>query len=222
MAKGITVGERYYPTKKEAEEACRSVVDRYGPGAAVTGAEDDEFLRGLVALHPEYELKRGVGIAGFRVVRTAFGTVGFVITRVDGSVIDFSWRECLKPTPHRTQVFKAFRHAIAPQIAETRRALLAAGNLTCAVTGAPIPAGELHIDHYDPTFLELAERFVAGNGGFDAIRIKPDPGQGISSLELEDQDLDEAWRVYHERHAKLRPVLDRVNLSDLAKGRPRT
>ncbi|GGW23342.1 DUF3223 domain-containing protein [Streptomyces alanosinicus] len=220
MARGVMVGNTHYQSKEAVRNACRSIVAAYGIGSEVTGTHDDTFLRNLVALHPEYELKRGAGIAGFRVVRTEYGTTGFVVVRIDGTVNDFSWNACLTHPSHRSQVLAALRSSIGPQIAETRSALLQAGSpLLCAVTGSLIPPGELHVDHYDPTFLELAEQFISENEGIEAFRIKPDSGEGISGLELEDLALEVAWRDFHQRNAQLRPVLKRVNLSDLVKGR---
>ncbi|MFG2662433.1 hypothetical protein, partial [Streptomyces sp. NPDC048425] len=111
----------------------------------------------------------------------------------------------------------ALRHAIDDQIAAARkRALNSVQQLLCSVTGAPIPgASELHIDHADPTFLALAEEFIGANGGVDAFRILPDAGAGVTYIELEDKALEASWQGHHLKHATLRPVLKRVNLSNL-------
>ncbi|MEU1128392.1 hypothetical protein ABZ383_00755 [Streptomyces sp. NPDC005900] len=110
--------------------------------------------------------------------------------RLDGEVADFSWNACLTPFTQRTQVLAALRHAVADQVKVARNAALSSGQpLLCSVTGTPIPsAAELHIDHAAPAFLELAEEFVADNGGVDAFRILPDAGAGVSYIELEDKE----------------------------------
>ncbi|MFJ9721007.1 hypothetical protein ACIRPQ_34605 [Streptomyces sp. NPDC101213] len=141
----------------------------------------------------------------------------YAIVHIDGEVADFSWNACLTPLNQRTQVLAALRHAITDQIAAARNAALNSGKpLVCSVTGTPIPsAAELHIDHAAPTFLDLAEEFIAGNGGVDAFHILPDSGTGVSYIELEDKELEERWQGHHQERAVLRPVLKRVNLSDL-------
>ncbi|MFI5476653.1 DCL family protein [Streptomyces cacaoi] len=66
----------------------------------VTGPDDDAFLRHLLECHPEYDLKRGDGIAHFRVIaHTDHGrrSVGLALVRLDGEVADFSWNACLTP-----------------------------------------------------------------------------------------------------------------------------
>ncbi|MFF2363814.1 hypothetical protein ACFVU0_14005 [Streptomyces sp. NPDC058122] len=106
-----------------------------------------------------------------------------------------------------------------------RNAALNSGQpLVCSVTGKPIPsATELHIDHAAPTFLELAEDFITDNGGADAFRIQPDSGAGVSYIGLEDKELERRWQDRHQEPAVLRPVLKRVNLSDLRRAnRPST
>jgi hypothetical protein len=220
VPRGITIGATHYPTKESVRDVCRGIVQRYGIDGDVTDPADDTFLRLLLERHPEYDLKRGVGIAHFRVMaHTDYGrkSVGLALVRLDGEVSDFSWNACLTPLSHRTQVLAALRHAIADQVADARNAALTSGqSLVCSVTGAPIPsAAELHIDHADPTFLVLADEFIADNGGVDAFRILPDSGSGVSYIELEDKALEGRWQEHHREHSVLRPVLKQVNLSDL-------
>ncbi|MFF1717363.1 DCL family protein [Streptomyces sp. NPDC058268] len=220
MRRGITIGATHYPTKEAVRNVCRRIVQRYGIGGVVTDPDDDAFCRHLLECHPEYDLKQGVGIAHFYVIaHTDHGrrSVGLALVRLDGDVADFSWNACLTPLSHRTQVLAALRHAISDQIAAARNAVLDSRKpLVCSVTGAPIPsATELHIDHAAPTFLDLAEEFITGNGGPDAFRILPDSGAGVSYIELEDKALEQRWQHHHQKRAVLRPVLKRVNLSDL-------
>lgn len=220
VPRGITIGATHYPTKEAVRNVCRGIVQRYGIDGDVTDPDDDAFCRNLLECHPEYDLKRGAGVAHFRVIaHTDHGrrSVGIGLVRLDGEVADFSWNACLTPFSQRTQVLAALRHAVAGQVAIARNAALSSGQpLVCSVTGTPIAsATELHIDHAAPTFLELAEDFIADNGGVDAFRILPDSGAGVSYIELEDKELEKRWQDHHQKRAVLRPVLKRVNLSDL-------
>ncbi|MFG2662278.1 DCL family protein, partial [Streptomyces sp. NPDC048425] len=107
MPRGITIGTTHYTTKEAVRDVCRSIVQRYGIGGDVTEPDDDTFLRHLLERHPEYDLKRGAGIAHFRVIaHTDYGrrSVGLALVRLDGQLADFSWNACLTPLSHRTQV----------------------------------------------------------------------------------------------------------------------
>lgn len=224
MPKGITIGTTHYRTKEAVRNVCRGIVQRYGVDNDVTDPDEDAFLRDLLKCHPEYDLKRGAGIAYFRVIaNTHYGRnkFGLAVVRLDGEVVDFSWNACLTPPTHRAQVLSALRYAIADQVIAARNAALDVGQpLVCSVTGTPITSvAELHMDHADPTFLDLAGQFIANNGALDSFRILPDPGTGISYTELEDKALEGRWQCYHQERAVLRPVLKRVNLSDLRRKR---
>ncbi|MFC7897565.1 DCL family protein [Streptomyces sp. NPDC057381] len=93
MARGIIIGATHYPTKEAVRDVYRGIVQRYGIGGDVTDPDDDSFLRLLLERHPEYDLKRGDGIAHFRVIaHTGYGrrSVGLALVRLDGEVSDFS------------------------------------------------------------------------------------------------------------------------------------
>ncbi|MEU9438340.1 DUF3223 domain-containing protein [Streptomyces sp. NPDC048252] len=70
LPRGITIGPTHYPTKEAVRNICRSIVQRYGIDGDVTGPDDDAFLRHLLECHPEYDLKRGDGIAHLRISPT--------------------------------------------------------------------------------------------------------------------------------------------------------
>jgi hypothetical protein len=77
----------------DVSAAIREVRDRYEAGTAT--AEDDEFLRNLVAEHPEAEAKIGCEIDRFE-TRRNLNNIGFWIIRTDGkSTTDFSFGKCL-------------------------------------------------------------------------------------------------------------------------------
>lgn len=223
MTRGIMVGGARYPSKEAVREVCREIVRRYGVGGDITQTQDDRFLRDLLRRHPEYEVKRGGGVAHFRVIGSAWGTksAGFAVVRHSGELVDFSWNACLSPPSHRAQVLGALRRLVAGQVVDARNEVLRAGGpLTCAVTGEVIPTvSDLHMDHEPPTFLTLAEDFIAAQGGVDAFRIRRETGTEVGYAELEDEPLSGRWQDYHQANAILRPVLKRVNLSDLRRTR---
>jgi len=113
----VWIGNRRYPSKGKAEEACRSVINRYpgrdepiGPVSAqgkpqlVDDPDDVAFLRDLVQLHPERERVMGAGVRHFLVRVNGKGYNDnrcFWVLRNDDTFEDFSWPECLKYAPRQ-------------------------------------------------------------------------------------------------------------------------
>ena len=106
------------------------------------------------------------------------GAPGFLITRIDGTVEDFSYRKALagKDFSQRTQVIKAMRRAVDDQTLEFRRQQFAQNQSPiCPLTGLQLTIDPTtHVDHWHPTFVELAELYAEKVGGFDAITIMSD------------------------------------------------
>ncbi|MFJ6578025.1 DUF3223 domain-containing protein [Streptomyces sp. NPDC091368] len=215
MPRGIWVGEDHFKTKEAVRDRCRAVRDRYLGQPQVTGENDERFLRDLLALHPDYEFKRGHGITGFTVIRNDLhGTYGFAVMRVDGTVIDFSWNTCLKAPTQRQKVLGCLRRAIKDQVIAHRDAAFLAGPVTCAITGVSITSKhESHVDHHMPTFAQIAEDFIASHGGPDTFRISDDVPDGFTHAELADKELEAVWQEHHQGVAVLRVVTKVANLS---------
>ena len=72
--KEIVIGWRVYPSKERAKQDIHDVRGRYRSGLATQ--KDDDFLRDLVALHPDAESKVGAGIDHFE-ARWNLGNAGF-------------------------------------------------------------------------------------------------------------------------------------------------
>ncbi|WP_326611524.1 DCL family protein [Streptomyces scopuliridis] len=209
------MGDEHFRTKEAVRDRCRAIRDRYQGHPQVIGEDDDRFLRDLLALHPDYEFKKGHGITGFTVIRNdEHGTYGFAVMRVDRTAIDFSWNTCLNPPTPRQKVLGCLRRAVKEQVVSHRDAVFAAGPVTCAITGVPIASKhEAHVDHHTPTFAQIAEAFIAAQGGPDAFRISDDIPDGFSHAELADKELESVWQDHHQEVAVLRVVTKFANLS---------
>lgn len=205
------IGAREYKTKKAAQEAIREVLYRYSPGETVSRPEDQEFLADLILNHPDPASKIGVGIARFE-VRDNWGTHGFWVIRTDGSETDFSFVKCLHPPTKQQTVHVALRRAVMDQMMQFREAALRNGPAVCPVTGQPIDDSSAHVDHYDPTFFELADSYVAARGGYNAFRVL-ETADGVFGRRLADPVAAAAWQEYHRANAKLRLVSKKANLS---------
>ena len=187
---------------------------------------DEAALYWLIQQHHEYEQKRGCGIAGFTVVSTIFGARGFAIVRTDGSVTDFSYRECLSPKSARTSVLAALRHEVADDIQDAKLRYFSqhgdqSGCVACALTGAPIDIAQSHADHAPPwTFQVLAQAFLSAKGIVASEDLLEPSIDNQHRRRLADRELAAAWRSYHHELAHIRVVDAKVNIAR-AEDKPR-
>lgn len=212
-AKPVMIGTRFYAKKKDAADACREVLYRYPVGSIVDDPDDEEFLHDLLDLHESAVEKRGAGITYFDVRANEFRQPGFYIVRVDGSWTDFSFLKCLTPATHRQRVLTAFRRAVADQVLAFKNAAFSVGStVACAVTSLRVSADEVHIDHFDPDFNDLALGYVLARGGWDAFAVER--GDGVIGARLADDEQELDWANYHQAHARLQVVSKIANLSN--------
>ncbi|MGD3112810.1 DCL family protein [Streptomyces sp. YGL11-2] len=210
MRKSFNLGGVEYTTKKAAGDACRQILYAYPAGSVVADRKDEEFLRDLLSLHPEYPDKAGPGVDQFTVDRTPHGNIGFHVVRADGTREVFSYLACLTHPDHRTNVLGTMRLAVSAQIYSFRATNCTPGTpIRCAITGETITWDDIHIDHEEPQFVDLAENFANDHGGFEAIAVESrDTAQ---RWHLRDHEAE--WQEYHERHATLRIVSKAANLA---------
>ena len=83
------------------------------------------------------------------------------------------------------------------------------GKASCAICGAPLERGEGHVDH-KKTFKQLVEDW-ADEVGIDLEKLTTTPcGVGRT---LTDEKLAKSWCSYHKKHAQLRLVHVKCNIS---------
>lgn len=209
-------GEHSFTTKKAATEAIRKVLYAYNPGESLK-EEDASFMANVLEHHPEAAMKIGCGVRSFQ-VENNHPTRGFWITRTDGTRTDFSFLSCLTPPTPEMDARKAFRTEVRDQlVAFKANAFSSSAQLACAVTGVLLTSDRCHVDHYEPTFLELTEQFLASRGvAIVDVQVEPTL-DGSTETKLLDRELAKAWAEFHTR-AKLRIVSAHANLSLLRRG----
>lgn len=204
------LGDREYPSKKAAGEEFRRILNSAVLGRALRGSDAETVGLLLTAgRHPESVEKIGPGVAAVVVREAAYGTRCFWVQRIDGTEIDFSYLTALNGPPSpKAGAVAALRAEVSEQIDAFR---LAADPYTvCGLCGADIGAvAEAHVDHEAPTFDELAGRFAAEVGGWEALAVEC---VGPYGRRLADRDLAMVWRLYHQQVARLRLVHVACNL----------
>ncbi|MEW2375988.1 hypothetical protein AB0883_07765 [Micromonospora sp. NPDC047812] len=110
--------------------------------------------------------------------------------------------------------------AAGPVIAVVERAFAKQKTATCALTGIPLVSRqEAHVDHAQPTFLDLATAFAEHAGGWDTVQVAS--GDGVIGTQMADDQQREAWCAFHAERANLRVVSIQANLSLLRRGQRR-
>lgn len=212
------VGGIAFDSKKAVVEAVRIILYAYKPGTTIVG-EHERFMLDLFERHPEWVSKVGVGVASVEVERN-MGSMGFWLTRVDGTRTDISFLKCIVPQSHEQMVRAAFRHEVMDQIHSFKREFLVPG-IRCEVTGDLLFPYNVHVDHAPPVFHELVSRFVIEHGlSFDSISLTPTLDGEAGGRRLVDRSIAGAWHSFHRAHARLRLVTKKANLGILRrKGR---
>lgn len=204
----ISIGDREFPSKKSATDFVRSILYAYKIGERVT-AEHDAFLRDLIDLHPESDLKIGCGISFFTVEQN-YGSRGFWLTRTDDTITDWSFLACITPPSRRVEAKRAFRTAIRDQILRFRSELPNA--FVCPVSGEQLTRETSHIDHHTPFDWLLSMFLESCDTKLDDVAVTP-TADGATDTDLSDPVIRINWQRFHLLTAKLRAVSPRANLS---------
>jgi hypothetical protein len=81
----------------------------------LTGVEDS-VLRWLLPRHPNAISKSGVGLKHFEVRFNETGDRAFYVRRVDGTLVDFSYKKCVSPSLKRHEDKRAARETITDSV----------------------------------------------------------------------------------------------------------
>ena len=215
----VTVGDTTFPSQKAAEVHFRSIRDKYADNVRIVDA-DYAQLMALLALHPDADMKQGVGVDYFTVDRDEHyhTTRCFYIHRHDGSRTDVSFKECISARGDDANIRKALRSAIKDQIFEFRDRELQKPEVRCPFTKEILSHANCHVDHAHPdTLSALIDAWLHSEGiQLTDVAIQPTlDNQFVASMT--DQRQIASWQAYHKTHAKLRLLTARGNLSDARK-----
>jgi hypothetical protein len=214
MARHV-LGPREFASKAQAQAEFRRILNDHPDNTPLRG-DDAELVALLIheGRHPETVQKIGPGIAEVLVRRSDYGTRGFWLLRVDGSLVDFSYLTALDgaPSPERT-ARAALRFEIADQTIAFRDSqvrIACGGLLACALCAQPVTPDAVHVDHAEPTFDDMATQFAAAVGGWQRLTVEC---VGATGRRLADRGLAQVWHRYHAHTARLRLTHARCNLT---------
>jgi hypothetical protein len=200
--------------KTQLKSKCKEILNSYPIGKKLN-IDDFNFLLSVFENHPEWALKKGVGIKDITVRYTQYRNKNkcFYLERIDNTITDISYLRSIDSYSDLHFIKMACRTAISPIIQEFKNSL-DCENLYCEFTKEKLHKTNMHIDHYDLTFNELVEKWLAITK------------QDLSVNETKDDDvvtcfksLDtiEEFKKFHNENTHLRPVSKEANLSILRK-----
>ena len=206
MARRVyVIGEEVLPTKQAVETRVKAIL--WGADMSTPlPPQDERFMLGLLARHRHVADKIGRGMKAMHVrpnpayphQRT------FYLERRDGTMVDFSYRQCLYPTTPLQDISQALRRAIDAQIlAYKTRVFGGRPTIVCPVTARRCAWEDVHIDHRPPlTFVELVKGFCLSKSFVPHdIELQEAP-DGIGSI-IADWGLSLEWQAYHRMFADL-------------------
>lgn len=203
-------------TRTEKLKKCKEILSKYNDENKLT-PKDQIFMTEIFSGHPDFEIKKGIGIDFIFTKKTKYNNMCFNIMRIDGSTTDISYIQSVSPKDRWQDVKSACRNAIAPGI-EGLRSLVNFGVDRCQVTGQVLTKENLHFDHFDLSFEEL---FFLWSSQFDRDFLISKLNNSKKDNETEcyfiDEDLKKDFLVEHGLFTHLRPVTKFANLSLLKK-----
>lgn len=199
------VGGMTFPTKLALEAYVKSIL--HGAELGRLASDDEAFIADLLTNHPSADIKVGSGIQSIRIGHNGFNARGFFATRTDGTEVDFSYKQCIRPFTHATKVKFAFRRAIDDQTLAVKTAIFPDRHTTiqCPITGDYITYRNAHVDHEPPnTFKVLLETYLSERGwSYDDVPLV-EPHDGVGKILPDDIAFD--WGVWHRIRARLRVI----------------
>lgn len=222
MAKDYTINGEEFNTQKSLEDRIKGIL--HGPPnlPAPLGQDDFNFIFSLISdYHGRPDIKIGPGVKeiGVRKNQIYKKNREFYLLRVDGSLTDVSYKECLSNRSPEAKFRTALRKAVSPQIIEFKMAFWEGKQTAvCPLTGETIAPGSSHIDHEDPSFEEIVIQFIQyleDNLGITSIEEIKLTGarDGEIGEAFENPEIEEEFLNFHKARARLRVTSERGNLS---------
>jgi hypothetical protein len=215
MKSEIKIGKQVFPTKKEALNHFKMILNSYDIGDFLNEGDLKDVLS-LLEMHPEIKEMIGVGISNVRVSRAQYNTKSFELVRIDGSTEFFSYTKRINaPKTDFAKFSEACRKSIQKDLRNVKLSYFEKfskkGKVKCQETGKYAIYEELTVDHRQPnTFSVIVDRFIELNG-INLKNIKYIEVDGETN-ELEDKVLEEKFKQYHKEKANLRIIMKDLNL----------
>jgi len=211
-----TVNERKFRTKKAVQDHVKRILHGGSVGELLSGDDLYFMLDFFKRFHRDWGRKKGCGIRHIsKVIEPKWRRRAFLLTRIDGSTTFISSRlSNIQKQNARQDFMQALRAIIEPQIMQFKReAFSGAVELECPITGDAVHWNNCHVDHFEPTFAELASEFIASNNISDFSKLISKPKDMQTHYTLTNNTLVGKFYDFHAEKAKLRITSIEGNLT---------
>lgn len=202
MADEVKFGKYSFSSMNACIVAAKRKVRSYDVAGKIPAADED-FFKELLKLHPDYESKRGVGLAsiGYGYCRN-FNTKCLIAVRVDGSEQAFSWMSCLKSPTAKHRVQAVFRELVLSDTTALRASTVF-GVVNCHLTGERLGFNTSRVIYIeDLSFNDLVNEFLGFlDTDYNKVDMRCSRNGNESGLVLHDKLLAEKWKKYHKEMA---------------------
>jgi hypothetical protein len=181
-----------------------------------------DILYELLKKHPQADEKIGVGVDYFFVQKSKwkFNQFNFMIKRLDGTTVDFSFYRCLSPNQKLSNDENwglIFRNIVKDQIDSFRSSAFnvvgSKDKFICSQTKLKYKKIYAHVDHVYPlTFNSIMLDFINKNK-IDLKKLKLSKDTGTTDVKIIlDEKINKEFYDFHKDLAVLRIVCSSANL----------
>lgn len=190
----IEIGPFSFKNWGDASKFAKEVLNKHRLGEEVTNHEKD-FLIAALHLRGQRGLEKiGCGVRRIWVDNNEFSGRGFFLERIDGSITEFSYLKCFSGHTRRAKKSQHLKD-------------IEAACRTAILRDKPFKDdGECHAHHEGVPFKDLVGGFLKEHI-LDPRDIEIDGYQDMrESKQFKDPALAEAFRDYHQRHARIEVI----------------
>ena len=214
MKQIYSIGDLEFKTKKACEDYTRDIINSLG--CCIINKDNSHFIffNNLIRNHPDYELKKGIGIDYFYIQPNPINKKSFqtMLKRLDGSETDFSWIYCCSfkiKTPN--DILKiAMRTAISDDIIYFKQNQKQLICKFCEVKDKPYEY--YHVDHHNPSFKNLKDNFLNTTTRPIPFIFQECKVYKLKDFRDEDIDFKKDWIEYHNNNCNLQVLCQDCNL----------
>ena len=208
---------------KMNKEDIKAILYKFSNMRIERGSIEFDTIYTLLTNHPEADEKMGVGVDHFFVQQSKWkmNQYNFMISRVDGTTVDFSYMACLNPQHKRSKEkhnwSSLFRNVVKDQIDSFRECAFAVvgskDKFVCSQTKLKYNKMYSHVDHVYPlTFNSILFEFIKKyNVDLDSLEVSKDLGTSETQNIL-NEDVTKAFYEFHKERSVLRIVCSSANL----------
>ena len=201
----ILVGNEQFKSKEALLRATREKLQVLGVTTINSDHHDFQFFFDLLKRHPNADLKIGVGVSSFEIIRNPLNKKTFEThaVRKDGTKVDFSWTNCCsqKPKTQNDSLDQAMRHAV-----KKTRPYFKNQCEKCKTHKGPFD-----VHHADPPFRVIADYFIKQHP--EILKAKFTDGAG-TFFHKDSSDIEQLWIDYHDTVVRYQYLCKQCHLKE--------